>query len=122
MLADLILLIHFIYVGFVIAGFLFVWVGAYFQWAWIRNFRFRVLHLAATALVALESVFGILCPLTVWENLLRTSSGGYQTGFMQHWIHKILFYDAPEYVFTAGYVVFTCLVAASWYFIRPRRG
>ncbi|MBL7962020.1 DUF2784 domain-containing protein [bacterium] len=120
MLADIILMIHFLYVSFVIGGLLAIWIGAYFQWEWIRNFWFRVIHLVAIGFVALESIFGVVCPLTEWENKFRQSSGGYQTSFMQHWIHKILFYHAAEEVFTVIYVLFTLLVAASLVFVRPR--
>jgi hypothetical protein len=121
MLAEIILIIHFIYVSFVVGGLLAVWIGAYFQWAWVRNFWFRALHLLAIMLVALESIFGVICPLTAWENALRTSRGGYQTSFVQYWIHEILFYTAPEYVFTVLYVLFTGFVVAAWFIVKPRR-
>lgn len=122
MQADIILIAHFLYVSFVIVGLLAVWIGAYFRWDWIRNFWFRMAHLAAIGFVALESVFGVICPLTEWENKLRHSTGGgYQTSFIQHWVHKILFYQAPEAVFTIIYITFTFLVAASLIFVRPKR-
>ncbi len=122
MLADIILVLHFLYVGFVIGGLLAVWIGAWLRWSWIRNFWFRILHLCAIAFVALESVFGVVCPLTKWENQLRyTKDGVYETSFMQYWIHKILFYQAPEYIFTVIYIVFTLAVAGSLIFVRPRK-
>lgn len=121
MLADIILIIHFLYVSFVIGGLLAVWTGVFFHWEWIRNFWFRILHLIAIVFVALESVFGVVCPLTKWENALRSTSEGYETSFMQHWIHKILFYQAPEYVFTIIYVLFAVLVLGSLIVIKPRR-
>ncbi len=122
MLADIILITHFLYVSFVIGGLLAVWTGAFFRWQWIRNFWFRILHLIAIVFVVLESVFGVVCPLTEWENKLRTSTGGgYETSFMQHWIHKILFYHAPEYVFTIIYILFTLLVFGSLIVVKPRR-
>ena len=122
MLADIIVTIHFLYVSFIIGGLLSVWVGAFFKWQWIRNFWFRILHLAAIGFVAAESVFGIICPLTEWENNLRRSTGGtYHESFIQHWVHKLLFYQAPEIVFTVSYILFTLLVMASLVWIRPRR-
>ena len=120
--ADIILITHFLYVSFVIGGLLAVWIGAFFHWQWIRNFWFRILHLIAIVFVALESVFGVVCPLTEWENKLRSSSGrAYETSFMQHWIHKILFYQAPEYVFTAAYILFALLVLGSLVIVKPKR-
>jgi len=119
-LADAILILHFIFVSFVIGGLLAIWVGAFFRWSWIRNFWFRVVHLAAIAFVAGEAIFGMICPLTEWESDLREAGGRYQGSFMQHWIHKILFYQAPEFVFTTIYVAFTLIVIATMVFIRPR--
>lgn len=122
MLADTILVLHFLYVSFVIGGLLAVWIGAGLRWAWIRNFWFRILHLCAIAFVTLESVFGVVCPLTKWENELRYAKGGaYETSFIQHWVHKILFYQAPESVFTILYIIFTVAVAGSLIFIKPRK-
>lgn len=121
MLADIVLVVHFCFVSFVIGGLLAVWIGAYFRWKWVRNFRFRSLHLAAIVLVALESILGIVCPLTYWENILRQSNGGYQTSFIQYWIHRWLFYQAPESVFTVIYVLFVLLVIVTMYYIRPRK-
>ncbi|MBL7994529.1 DUF2784 domain-containing protein [bacterium] len=121
MMADIILVIHLLYVSFVIGGLGAIWLGACFRWQWIRNFWFRMIHLIAIALVAAESIFGVVCPLTEWENRLRQSNGGYQTSFMQHWIHKILFYHAAEEVFTVIYVLFTLLVTASLFFVRPAK-
>jgi hypothetical protein len=39
---------------------------------------------------------------------------------MQHWIHKIMFFNVPESVFTIVYLVFFSLVAISLWFVRPR--
>ncbi|MBX7151865.1 DUF2784 domain-containing protein [bacterium] len=122
MLADIILIIHFLFVGFVVTGLLLIFIGAGCRWKWIRNFWFRILHLSAIGLVAGESLFGIVCPLTAWENQLRSANGGaYQTSFIQHWVHKIIFYNAPEYVFTIIYVLFTLIVIATLIWIRPGR-
>lgn len=122
MLADIILIIHFLFVGFILSGFILIWIGALFKWRWIRNWRFRIIHLCAMAFVAMESVFGITCPLTNWEHQLRMTSGnGYGGSFMQHWIHKILFYSAPEWVFTVIYVFLTTGIIVSWFIIKPQR-
>lgn len=121
MLADIILIIHFLIVGFNVGGLFIVWIGAIFRWKWIRHFWFRVAHLTAIGIVALEAVFGVACPLTEWEHRLRMQDGGgYEGSFMQYWIHKIMFYSAPEYLFTIVYVSFTLIVIATLIFIPPR--
>lgn len=117
MLADTIVVVHLLIVLFVLAGVPLVYLGAARHWAWVRNWRWRVLHLAAIAVIAAESIFGIDCPLTVWEDRLRGAQ--ISTGFIQRWVDGILFYDAPTWVFTAAYVAFAALVAATWIVVPP---
>ncbi len=118
LLADFILITHFVFVLFVTGGLLLIWIGAAAGWRWVRNFWFRVAHLAAICLVALEALFGIMCPLTVWEDALRGSHA--ETSFMARWIHRVLFYSFPEWVFTAAYVLFAMAVALTLWLVSPR--
>ncbi|MGH8640305.1 MAG: DUF2784 family protein, partial [Burkholderiales bacterium] len=46
-LADLILIVHFLFVAFVVGGLALIWIGAAAGWEWVRNFWFRVAHLGA---------------------------------------------------------------------------
>jgi hypothetical protein len=88
----------------------------------VRNFWFRVAHLAAIGVVVLESAFGVTCPLTTWEMRLRALAGGgqyYQGSFLQHWIHRIMFYQASEGVFLVIYVAFFGLVLLSFWIVKP---
>lgn len=119
LLADAILFTHFLFILFVTGGLLAIWAGAMFGWVWVRNFRFRVAHLAAILFIMAESLVGMACPLTVWEDFLRqTSSGG--ASFMQRWVGRLIFYDLPEWVFTLAYVLFTLAVLATFRLVRPR--
>jgi hypothetical protein len=120
MLADTILVIHFAFVLFVVLGFALILIGGLAGWAWVRNRPFRMLHLVAIALVAAESLAGIACPLTVWENALRHADGG-GPSFIGRWVTRLLYYDAPEQVFTVLYVTFALMVAATMKWIPPRR-
>jgi Protein of Unknown function (DUF2784) len=119
-LADLVLLMHFAFVLFIVGGLALIWIGAAAGWQWIRNFWFRAAHLAAIAFVAGEALVGVWCPLTVWEDALRGVHG--EKGFVARWIHRLMFYDLPEWVFTAAYVLFALVVVASWRFVRPVQG
>ena len=116
-LADLVLIVHFLFVAFVVGGLVLIWIGAAAGWQWVRNFWFRVAHLAAIAFVATEAVVGVLCPLTVWEAALRGAQA--EKSFVAQWVHRLLFYDFPEWVFTVLHVGFALLVAASWFLVRP---
>ena len=119
LLADAILLLHFGFVLFVVGGLALVWIGAAAGWAWVRNFWFRAAHLAAIAFVAAEALLGIWCPLTVWEDALRGVHG--EKSFVARWIHRLMFYDFPLWVFTTAYVAFALVVAATWWWIRPKK-
>ncbi len=116
-LADAILVVHFAFVLFVVGGLPLIWAGALLGWQWVRNFRFRVAHLAAIGVVVAESLAGIWCPLTVWEARLRGAEA--DKSFVAQWIHRLMYYDLPEWVFTSAYVAFAVTVAATWYFVRP---
>jgi len=118
-LADLILVVHFLFVLFVVGGFVLILTGVKLDWRWVRNFRFRVLHLAAIVFVALESLAGIMCPLTVWEDVLR--GGGGPSGFIQRWVQRILFYSWPEWVVSLIYVMFAITVAVTFWLAPPAR-
>jgi hypothetical protein len=85
----------------------------------VRNFRFRVAHLAASLFVMAESLFGMACPLTEWEDFLRKAGSG-GASFMQRWIGRLIFYDLPEWVFTLAYVLFSLAVLATFRLVRPQ--
>lgn len=126
LLADLVLFVHFAFVLFVVGGFAAIWLGAAFGWGWVRNRAFRYAHLAAIVLVAAESLAGIACPLTVWENLLRGGSAD-GASFVARWVGRLLYYDLPEWAFATAYVVFASAVAVTLWLVppggeRPRQG
>jgi hypothetical protein len=121
--ADLVLFGHVLFAAFIVLGLILVLVGKLFSWAWVRNPWFRLAHVAAIGVVVVQSWLGAICPLTTWEMALREKAGEavYSGAFVAHWLEEILYYRAPEWVFTVGYTVFGVLVAASWYWVRPRR-
>jgi hypothetical protein len=117
--ADAVLIVHFAFVAFVVGGLALIWIGAAAGWRWVRNFWFRVAHLAAIAFVATEAVVGVLCPLTVWEAALRGTQA--EKSFVAQWVHRLLYYELPEWMFTALHVGFALLVAATWFCVRPTK-
>ena len=121
LLADALLLIHVLFVGFVVLGLLAIYAGCFLHWHWVRNRWFRILHLMAIAIVVLQAWLGMICPLTIWEMALREKAGAavYAGSFIQHWLHKLLYWQAPDWVFIVGYTVFGALVLASWFIDRP---
>ncbi len=123
LLADTLLVIHFSFVVFVVAGFVLILLGLLAGWSWVHNQKFRITHLLAIGIVVLQAWFGRLCPLTAWENQLRRLAGqpGYEETFVEHWLHDILFYQAESWIFTTLYSGFGVLVVLVW-FLGKRGG
>jgi hypothetical protein len=121
--ADLLLIGHVLFVAFVVFGLVLILIGKPLDWDWVRNPWFRLAHLAAIGIVALQSWLGVICPLTKLEMTLRDHADGvvYSGSFISHWLDSLLYYQAPAWVFTVCYTGFAALVVISWFWIRPRR-
>ncbi len=122
-MANAVLILHVGVVLFIIGALVLTLIGGRRQWRWVRALWFRILHLAAIAYVALEAWLGIVCPLTTLELWLRARAGQavYDGDFIAFWLRKLLFYEAPPWVFIAAYSGFALLVALSWLLVPPRR-
>jgi len=82
-LADLVLVVHLLFVAFVVLGGLLV----------LRRPRLAWLHLPAAIWGVLIEFAGWVCPLTPLENSLRTRGGeaGYSGGFIEHYLTAALY-------------------------------
>ncbi len=123
-LANGVLLLHAGVVVFVVGGLFLILIGGARKWRWVKNFWFRALHLAAIACVALQSWLEVVCPLTTLELWLRGHGGQpvYEGDFIAYWLDKLLFYQAPPWIFIAVYSGFALLVGVSWVLVPPRGG
>ena len=117
-LADAVLIAHVLFVLFVVGGFSLILTGAG-RWAWVHNRAFRTAHLAAIVFVAVETLLGFACPLTLWEDVLR-STGREDRSFIGRWLAWLLYYDLPEWVFATAYCAFALAVVWAWRAIPPR--
>jgi hypothetical protein len=121
--ADLVLIAHAAFIGFVALGLLVIWLGIARRWEWIRLWWFRGLHLLAIGFVVLQSYCGIVCPLTELENALRVRGGQVAygpRGCVEYWLHRMIFYSAPPWVFILCYTVFGLAVAGTMILAPPR--
>ncbi len=120
--ADLIVTVHFGFVAFVLVGQLLILLGIVRKWGWIRNFTFRTLHLTAIVIVVAEALGGLMCPLTTWEQQLRTAAGAttYTGDFIPRLLHDLMFFNAEPWVFTLSYCIFGVLVLATFILAPPR--
>lgn len=100
-LSNLIIVIHFLFILFVLLGGLLV-----LRWPW-----WRWLHLPAITWGFLVELNGWLCPLTPWENRLRQLSGRnvYEGDFIGEYLIPLI-YPAEltremQYMFAALVIV-----------------
>jgi hypothetical protein len=122
-LADGMLFLHVLFVVFVLAGQFLIVTGGCLGWAWIRNWWFRICHLGAIAMVVVQSWLGLICPLTLLEMRLREHAGQepYEGSFIQFWLERLLYHEAPAWVFIAAYTVFGLLVVITWFRLPPHK-
>jgi len=111
LLADLVVVVHVAYV-------LFIPVGGFLAWRWPRVLP---VHLAALVVAITSVTVGFDCPLTTWENSLRSHGGEkpYSDGFLDHYLTGRLYphgHDALVQLVIAAAVV-TSYVG---FFIRQR--
>ena len=120
--ADAILFIHFAFVAFVVLGFAAIWIGYIAKWNFIRRAKFRIIHMLAMGFVFYESALGRFCPLTEWEDELRTLGGQgsvYETSFIQEWIYTIMFFDISIRTLSIVYGFFLILILFTFWWIPP---
>src|SRR5207249_10506016 len=113
---------HVAYVAFIVVGLLLILVGVVFRWQWVRNFWFRLAHLIAIAIVAVEAAFNYECPLTTLENQLRTWGEQEASGesFIARMMHFFIVHPWPEWVFPVLHIGFAVLVLLTFVLARPR--
>ena len=82
-LADFVVLIHFLFVVFVVGGGLLLF--------WSK--KMAIIHIPAASWGAFIEFSGWICPLTPLENILRYKAGGtaYEGGFIENYILPILY-------------------------------
>lgn len=130
--ADLVVLIHFLWVVFMAVGgvatvwaVLAVWLGKGKSAEKARRFFgwrvFRTVHVCGIVYAGALSAMGKYCPLTYLENYLRRASGAgseYPGSFIVHYVEKVLY----PHVEPGAIVVLTVLLAVVTvivYFVRP---
>jgi len=113
-LADLVLVIHALFIVFVLCGGLLA-----LRWRWIAW-----LHLPAVAWVVLLGVFGWLCPLTPLEQNLRQAAGGtaYSGGFIEHYLLPLIYPAglAREVLLVMVAAVIILNIVVYWFVFRQR--
>ena len=106
-----------------VLGTVLILLGGWRGWRWVRGFKWRLVHLLLIAFVVVQTWLGALCPLTVWEQALRRRAGQvvYGESFIEHWLSRLIFFEAPWWAFVITYTGFAALVLVAWIKVPPRR-
>ncbi len=124
LLADAILLVHVGFVLFIVLGLPVIWLGALFRWRIARNRVFRFLQLGAMGVVLLETLLGMICPLTEWEAALRERAGQQAYGddtFMQYWLQRLLYWDWSHTTFIVLYGGVFLAIVITYFAVPPKK-
>lgn len=111
-MVELILIVHFIVILFIIFGFP---VALYY------NHRLlRIIHASSLAGVTLLMVLQVPCPLTIWEEVLREGPV-YEGSFITSWMNRIIYLEDFDAAFVPYAAVAFSILVASSFFWRPTR-
>ena len=118
MVAVSILALHLAVIVFNVAGCVLIPIGAWRHWCWVRGFWWRLAHLLALAVVALQALLGRACFLTIWQG--DVSGTSHVQPLIANWINRLVYWPLPLWVFTVAYVVVFAYVIGLWVCVRPR--
>jgi hypothetical protein len=119
MAADLVLLVHALWVIFMVGGIVFTFAAWFrkslFEWA-----RFRTAHLLGLLFTASMGIFGWNCPLTNLESALRSegSKAAYPGSFLAYYLDKVVYWEITQSTITALTIVLALFVVVT-YLVRP---
>lgn len=109
-LADLIMVIHLAWIIFMIWGFVLT-IRGFFYPKFFERWLFRTVHLLGILFVVTLEILGRYCPLTLWENALRTHYNpetDYPGSFIIKQIEQMIYPDVSPLVV----IIPTILLAA----------
>ena len=112
--ATIVIVIHFLWIAFVILGFP--------VFLWLNNARWRLIHLAAMIWMILMQVSHSICPLTYLEAWLKSEGRGaevYSGKFIIETIERVIYVDSVtlENITVATGAYFVLIVLSFWF--RP---
>lgn len=119
--ADAIIVLHFLYILFMILGFLLTGYALFFREKFFDRWLFRSLHLLGIFYVASLSILGKYCPLTILENELRLRyevSSVYSGSFIVHYLEKLVYPDVNPLVIQIP-TVFLAIFTTVMFIVKP---
>jgi hypothetical protein len=115
--ADALLVLHFAWVLFMVAGFPLAWA--------LRSRALRLVHALGLGSYLALAVLGRLCPLTEWESALRQAADpafSYHGSFLATWVERVIYVEswgAPLWIFRVLAALYLLGIVSSWWWWRP---
>ncbi len=111
--ADIIVLLHFLWIIFLILG---AFIGRRYKWV-------KIFHIAGMGLAVIIQVFGWYCPLTyleVWLKQVHDPSQGYSGSFIINYVQKLVYIELSGKISLTA-TAFIVLMSAWIYLYRPEK-
>lgn len=110
-LADLVVLIHFLWILFLVFG----------SFWGVRNRAVKLLHLSGLVFAFIIQIFDWYCPFTyleVWLREKQDPSLSYRGSFITHYLEKIVYIELSPTVIT----IFTIVLCGFtvWFYLRKK--
>jgi hypothetical protein len=97
-IADIIVVLHFIWIIFMLLG-LFLTIYGFYRKEFFDWWVFRTLHLSGILFVGIITALRRFCPLTILENLSRarySPDSTYPGSFIVHYIENLVYPDVNQ--------------------------
>lgn len=118
--ADIIVVLHFIWIIFMLIGF-FLTIYGFFREKFFDWWLFRTIHLLGILFVGILTVLQRFCPLTILENVSRarySPENTYPGSFIVHYIEKLVYPDVNQTLLRIA-TVFVALFILVVYITKP---
>jgi len=119
--ADAVIVVHFLFILFMLLGFLLTIYAVLFREKFFDWWLFRSLHLLGIFYVASLSILGKYCPLTILENELRLKYevfSVYSGSFIVHYLEKLVYPDVNPLVIQIP-TVFLAIFTIVMFIVKP---
>ncbi|MDK2124207.1 DUF2784 family protein [Parachitinimonas caeni] len=94
------------------------WVGATLQWRGVRHFGLRVLHIGVTGFITIETLMGLLWPITAWERYLLAAI--LPGGMISRWADTLFGLQLSAWEFALAYTGWLFVSIVTWVLVPPQ--
>ena len=115
--------VHIAIAAFIVFFTIAIPTGARLGWVFVRLFWWRVAHLVAMGIIALQKMMGDACFLSVWERHLVDIANQvpHAAPAFQSFGERVLYWNLPLWFFSWLYGLLFVFVVAMWFFVPPKR-